>query len=67
MIIEMNKFCISAILSAMALTAVAEDPLTKEIVVEKDYIPVEQKANKVTSSAQTIKLKREAGEINFSH
>ena len=29
MIIEMNKFCISAILSAMALTAVAEDPLTK--------------------------------------
>lgn len=66
MIIEMNKFCISAILSAMALTAVAEDPLTKEIVVEKDYIPVEQKANKVSSSAQTIKLKREAGEINFS-
>ena len=56
MIIEMNKFCISAILSAMALTAVAEDPLTKEIVVEKDYIPVEQKANKVSSSAQTIKL-----------
>lgn len=61
-----NKYIIALFISIFALNANAEEPLSKEIVVEKDYKPTEQKATRPSSTPQVAKIEIPSSNLDFS-
>ena len=63
-----NLKLIISLVAALLLpaTALAQDDLTKEIVVDKDYVPVEQKAVKLKAKPVMVKIAPTSKELSYS-
>lgn len=58
------SFCI---LSSIGLSAFAQDDnLNKEIVIEKDYKPIEQKATRISLSPEVVHIDPSTSQLSFS-
>ncbi len=61
-----NRYFTAIVLCAAAILGSAQDNLTKEITVEKDYVPTESKATKLNTLPTPTKMTVEEKSLNFS-
>ena len=62
----MKRIALFALIAAPWLAAVADDQLTKEIVVDKEIVPVEQNATKIGQTPEITTIEQPATEVNYS-
>lgn len=60
-------YILAGLFALLPFVSSAEEPLTKEIVVEKDYIPTEQKATRLNSTPEVKTITIESEPIEFSN
>lgn len=62
----MKRIAFIAIIASASLAAVADEPLTKEIVVDKVIVPVEQEATKIGQTPEITTVEMPTTEVNYS-
>ena len=65
-LMNIQKFAPLAVALMTVFAANAQDNLTKEIVVEKNYVPEEQKADKINEAPQLLKIRAEQSDLQYS-
>lgn len=63
---NIKKYALIAAVLFSASAVNAQDNLTKEIVVEKNYVPEEQKADKINEVPELLKIEAEQSDLKFS-
>ena len=63
---NIKRYALIAAVLISAAAVNAQDNLTKEIVVEKNYVPEEQKADKINEAPELLEIKAEQSDLKFS-